>query len=84
MVTMVIYLQCEGQSCRNNILGLKVYLDFQSQKEKIKMQATVTNNPSYLHPEVNKILENFTKYVSKPLGLNKPMSEEKARHGNIL
>ena len=48
------------------------------------MQATVTNNPSYLHPEVNKILENFTKYVSKPLGLNKPMSEEKARHGNIL
>lgn len=45
------------------------------------MQATVTNNPSYLHPEFNKILQNFTKYVSKPLGFNKPYSEDKARRG---
>ena len=48
------------------------------------MQGTVTNNPSYLHPEVNRILQNFTKYISKPLGLDKPISEEKATHGMIL
>ena len=47
------------------------------------MEPTITNNPSYLHPQVNKVLENFTKYVSKPLGLDKPISEDKARHGKI-
>ena len=47
------------------------------------MEATITNNPSYLHPKVNNILQNFTKYVSKPLGLDKPMSEDKARHGEM-
>jgi hypothetical protein len=48
------------------------------------MQATVTNNPSYLHPEVNRILENFTKYVSRPLGLDKVLSDDKARRGMIF
>ena len=29
------------------------------------------NNPKYLHPEVSRVLQNVTKYVSKPLGFNK-------------
>ncbi len=48
------------------------------------MQPTVTNNPSYLHPNINRLLQNFTKYVSKPLGLDKPYSELKTKNGKIF
>lgn len=33
-------------------------------------------NSEYIHPEVNRILQSFTKYVSKPLGFNKMYNEE--------
>lgn len=42
---------------------------------------TVTNNPDYLHPGVSKVLQNVTRYVSKPLGLNKPLNEGKSKQG---
>ena len=35
--------------------------------------------PSYLHPEIDKMLQNFTKYVSKPLGFNKMYKEVNKR-----
>ena len=42
------------------------------------------NNKDYLHPGVSKVLKNVTKYVSKPLGLNKPYTESKMKHGKIF
>jgi hypothetical protein len=48
------------------------------------MQPVITNNPSYLYPNVNKILNNFTKYVSKPLGFDRPYNETKSKHGNTM
>jgi len=43
------------------------------------IRGTITNNPDYLHPGVSKVLQNVTRYVSKPLGLNKPLNEGKAK-----
>lgn len=35
-----------------------------------------TGKTDYLHPEINKMLQNFTKYMSKPLGFNKMYNED--------
>ena len=40
-------------------------------------------NPSYLHPEINRMLQQFTKYVSKPLGFNK-MYKDVNKRGKSL
>jgi hypothetical protein len=40
-------------------------------------------NPSYFHPEINRMLQKFTKYVSKPLGFNK-MYKEVNKRGNLF
>lgn len=41
------------------------------------------SNPTYLHPDIDRLLQNFTKYVSKPLGFNK-MYREVNKRGNLL
>lgn len=38
-----------------------------------------SKNLDYLNPEFSKVLENLTKYVSKPLGFNKIYNEEQIK-----
>ncbi len=38
-----------------------------------------SKNLEYLNPEISKVLENLTKYVSKPLGFNKIYNEEQIK-----
>jgi hypothetical protein len=47
----------------------------QKQKQQLQQQ-----QQEYLPQNVNKVLKNVTKYVSKPLGLNKPFNESKMKH----
>ena len=47
-------------------------------------QPVSTSNPGYLHLNVNRVLNNFTKYVSKPLGFDKLYSETKTKHGTKI
>lgn len=41
------------------------------------------NNSNFLHPEVSRMLQNVTKYVSKPLGFNK-MYKDSNKRGRII
>ncbi len=41
-------------------------------------------NSDYLHPEINKMLQNFTKYVSKPLGFDKMYNESSKKRGSTI
>ena len=37
----------------------------------------------YLHPDINRLLQNFTKYVSKPLGFDKMYNEQVKKRGDL-
>ncbi len=52
-------------------------------KLKLITITKMQQNPSYFHPEINRMLQKFTKYVSKPLGFNK-MYKEVNKRGNLF
>ena len=41
------------------------------------MQAVIKNQPVFLNTDISRILENLTKFASKPLGFDKIFDDEK-------
>ncbi len=37
-------------------------------------------SPDHLHPEINRLLQNFTKYVSKPLGFQRMYNDNNKKN----
>ena len=58
---------------------LNEFIDDSKQAASFEMHTS----QDYLHPDINRLLQNFTKYVSKPLGFDKMYNEQVKKRGDV-